>query len=73
MPETTTKAGADDRRPRNAEEVWLAIGPFTQVGTLAVLGLLGLLVVGLGLVVFELDGMRREAVRIRAYFETKGG
>ncbi len=64
MPEQRTTAGTEDRRPTKAEEVWIAIGPFSPVGKRAVvraaffLIVLGTLTV-IGVFLIHGDGQER--------------
>ena len=72
MPETTTKTGSEDRRPKRAEEVWIAIGPFSRAGKAVVYGSLGLLALLLFGIWYEIHGIRSEQTRMRVGQELRG-
>lgn len=66
MTEATTKAGAEDRRPKRAEEVWIAIGPFTPAGKRLVVGALATALILLGAGIVALWGIRGEVAALAA-------
>lgn len=71
MAESAT-TGTEDRRPRRAEEVWIAIGPFSRIGKRAVLlAILVLFALGVG-IWWELHGIRKERERNRVGQELMG-
>ena len=73
MPEQTTTAGTDDRRPGKVEEVWLAIGPFTPIGRRAVVRAAFFLIVLGTAAVLVLWAIHRDLVEHNQIMRAKGG